>query len=116
MLNQFGWELVEKRTIANLWIAEIWMLKSVWSPTGCSVYLTFEIDSECDSRDVSRVWAAHPSLSRPYDWNTETVGSPEDGVVKRGPVGSFGIRKEKHLSALFAELANLRNAFLVNSK
>lgn len=111
MLADLGWEVIEERAIANLWIAEIWLIRSAWSPTDCEVYLTFEIDPEVESRDVEKVWAVSPSLSRPYDWFTENSLAVPVAVDRQGVVGSRSIAKEKYLEELFAELSNLRDEF-----
>ena len=107
-LREFGWELVEARTIAELWIGEIWLIKSIWSPTDCTVYLTFEIDGQAGPRDVSQIWAVNASLSRPEDWLAE--GGTE--IERGGSTGNLSIAKEKHLDKLFDELENLRNRFV----
>ena len=116
MLGTFGWELVEARTVAELWVAEIWLVRSTWSPTDCHAYLTFEIDGECDSRDVSKVWAIKASLSRPDDWFTENrLGTGNDDIDIKVSTGNLSIQKEKYLDELFSELANLREKFAVSA-
>ena len=105
MLQEFGWELIEARTIAKLWVGEIWLIRSSWSPTSCDVYLTFEIDGQADQSDISQTWAVTASVSRPDDWLAEEGDDVQPGYS----TGRISIAKEKHLDRLFDELANLRN-------
>jgi len=112
MLAEFGWELIEARTVAELWVAEIWLIKSTWSPIDCRAYLTFEIDGEGDSRDVSKVWATKASLSRPDDWSMDADDNP---IAAEGSTGNLSIQKDKYLKELFGELANLREKFVLSA-
>jgi hypothetical protein len=116
MLDDFGWELVEARTIAQLWVAEIWLIRSTWSPTECVVYLTFAIDPQSDARDSSKVWAVNASLERPEDWFTEN-GSPSEACFSpKSSTGNLLVGKEKYLHELFGQLANLRDNVLSRSQ
>lgn len=112
LLSEFGWELVEARPITYLWVAEIWLIRSTWSPRDCMAYLTFEIDPQADPSDLSRVWAVKASLTRPVDWATD---EPEDGAVPDGAILTLPIQKEKHLNSFAGELAKIRDEFVLHS-
>lgn len=109
-----GWELIESRSVLCLWVAEIWKIKSVLSPTECVVYLTFVIDSQSDSKDPTKVNQVIGSLIRPDDWFVD--GDFED-IAQFGDVSAksttvfLGRRQEKYLDEFIKELANLRHAF-----
>jgi hypothetical protein len=111
LLSEFGWELVEARPIAYLWVAEIWLIRSTWSPRNCMAYLTFEIDPQADPSDVSRVWAVKASLSRPLDWATD---EPGDGTIADSAILTLPIAKEKHLESFAGGLAKIRDEFALH--
>ena len=115
LLPEFGWVLVEARTIAYLWVAEIWLIQSTWSPNDCRAYLTFEIDGQYDSRDLSHVWAIRVSISRPDDWAVDEELFSEDVSDWEGSTRILPITKEKDLESFFAGLAMLRNEFAVKT-
>ena len=115
MLGSFGWELVEARTIRQLWVAELWLLRSTWSPTHCELYLTFEIDPQRPSGDFTKEWFARPSLSRPYDWFVENSCEAHEEISERSPVSFLSTVKDKDLRRLFNALAEMRNKFVSNT-
>lgn len=41
LFDKYGWELVESQTPNEWWIVEIWLIKSIWSPTDCRVFFEF---------------------------------------------------------------------------
>lgn len=113
LLTESGWELVEARPIASLWVAEIWLIRSTWSPLNCMAYLNFEIDPQADPSDVSRVWAVKASLSRPLDWATD---EPGDDTVANSAILTLPIAKEKHLGSFADGLAKIRVEFALQVK
>ncbi len=116
MLGEFGWELVEARTIEQLWVAEIWLIRSSWSPTDCEVFLSFETDPEGPSNNFSKDWFVRPSRSRPFDWFAEDAPGTDENIHSRGAIPSLSTKKETHLAELFKELADMRNEFVLHSK
>jgi hypothetical protein len=74
-------------------------------------YLTFEIEPQADSSDVSRVWAVKASLSRPVDWATD---EPGDGAIADAAIITLPIAKEKHLESFADGLAKMRDEFALH--
>ena len=97
MLGSSGWELAEARTIGQLWIAEIWLLRSTWSPVNFEVYLTFEVDAQGSSTEFGKEWFVRPSVSRPYDWFTEDSSEATEAVAHRDPISYLATAKDSDL-------------------
>ncbi len=114
-----GWELIESRTILHLWVAEIWQIKSVWSPTDCVVYLTFEIDFQANPKDASKVDQVKASLRRPIDWfveqNTVDVTQLDEHEYNSASV-FLGRGRVKNLDEFILHVASLRHEFEILGK
>ena len=50
LFPEYGWELVEKQTPNDNWIIEVWLIKSLWSPTDCFVFISFNVDPQWEDR------------------------------------------------------------------
>ena len=104
-----GWEVAEVRTFAELWVDEIWLIRSTWSPAGFEVYLTFEIDGQASPRDTSSVWAINASVVKPTDWSGDGKGDPGHQPSTGANNINLPITKEKHLESFVEGLDDLRN-------
>ena len=64
-LRHRGWTVVavERPFEHEWWAAEIWLLRSLWSPTDARLHLVFLTDP----MDASNVWAVGVSPDRPAD-------------------------------------------------
>lgn len=113
LLDKYGWELVETRTLDHRWYVEQWLIKSTWSPTDCYVFLNFETDPQTystDAKPVADIIIA--SLQKPVYW----MGETELQFEKNEPFDdraylNLGRNIEKHIPQFFKELANLRQRF-----
>jgi hypothetical protein len=65
-LSAHGWSVaqVEPPFEDEWWAAEIWQIKSEWSPQGVRAYLTFLVDPQGERDDV---WAVCASSQRPTE-------------------------------------------------
>jgi hypothetical protein len=106
--DKYGWELVETQISTDWWIAEIWLIKSTWSPTDCYVFLSFRVDEELEDKTKRNfnVWSIKLSLNQPLQWQNDNFGIDtsddfyEEILIKR----NF----EKRIIEFFEELAKLR--------
>lgn len=77
-LIESGWEIMSQPYEGLEWYAdEQWKIKSLWSPVGLELYLTFLIDPMIDGnrKDGEGVWAVGASLSPPQS-RKEAEGPP----------------------------------------
>ena len=67
MLGDQGWEVVDRTTDLEWWADEQWSIRSVWSPVGILVYVTFLVDPQHDGvrRKGEAVWAMTATHERP---------------------------------------------------
>ncbi|MDQ3798628.1 MAG: hypothetical protein M3384_04195 [Acidobacteriota bacterium] len=114
LLAKHGWEIVETQKKDDHWVVEQWLVKSIWSPTACRVFLTFEIEPQLTPGKTSEIWGVRAGLNQPPDWAADNraefvaeIEADKSGVGLT-PVGR---RSEKYLPAFFDELANLRTKF-----
>lgn len=73
LFDKYGWELIESQIPTDWWIAEIWLIKSNWSPTDCYVFLSFRVDEQLEDKTKRNfnVWAINMSLSQPLNWRID---------------------------------------------
>src|SRR5262245_33472289 len=67
-LAEFGWKLAAHDDLNAWWADDAWRLRSVWSPQGCEVYLTFLVDPQANThgrKSGESVWAVKASATRP---------------------------------------------------
>ena len=111
LFEKYGWELIETQKPNYIWIAEIWLLKSLWSPTDCYVFIVFEVDPQSEVRveKEKNVWAVSISLGQPQDWRNDNF----DSQISDGENIEIQIRPnfEKHIPEIFDSLNNLRLKF-----
>jgi len=108
LFGKYGWNLVESQIPLNFWVAEIWLLKSVWTPTDCYVFIEFEVDPMCEERKnkEQHVWAINISLKQPQDWRNDSnaiqsLNNEKDQITIR-------THFETRLSEIFDSLNNFR--------
>lgn len=108
LFGKYGWELVESQVPVNFWVAEIWLLKSLWSPTDCYVFIEFEVDPMCEERKnkEQHVWAINISLKPPQDWqnNSNDIQSSDN---EKDQI-TISTHFETRLSEIFDSLNNFR--------
>ena len=116
LFGKYGWEFVESQIPNDDWIVELWLIKSVWSPTNCFVFLSFDVDPQWTDRAKKNfgVWAVTATLSQPYDWQAEsdcvTELDFEIDLQNRAQI-TLGRRWEKYIPTFFEELADLRKKY-----
>ena len=106
-----GWELIETQIPNYDWIAEIWAIKSIWSPTDCSVFITFEVDPQWTDRNhKSRgVWCINLMLAQPIYWEDEKISSKIQDEVRFQI--AIGRNFEERIAETIEALNNLRLRF-----
>lgn len=74
LLDKYGWELIETRIPEDRFIAEIWMVKSTWSPIDCSVAIDYVVDPQWTDSNKKHlgVWAVALSLTQ-LDYKEEVL-------------------------------------------
>lgn len=67
LLPEFGWRVAEIEENPEWWADEMWLLESVWSPVGCSAYITFLVDPQFEGnrKKGEAVWAVVASILKP---------------------------------------------------
>lgn len=112
LFDKYGWELIDSQSPNVWWIEEIWLIKSIWSPTGCKVFLSFVVDGQWTDRakaafGVDRIRA---SLNKPVDWMAESKFEFEEVMTDTNSsyIIYLGRRWERKIPEFFEELANLR--------
>ena len=97
-----GWQVLSvEDSSLEWWADEIWLIESLWSPKGISLYLTFLVDPMADSRRAKghEVWAVGTSIERLHD-RVSAEGEP---------LLSLGHGWRSRLDEFFVGLAGLRN-------
>ncbi|HXG84660.1 MAG TPA: hypothetical protein VNI84_11590 [Pyrinomonadaceae bacterium] len=74
LFDRYGWQLIDSQVSSVWWIVEIWLIKSIWSPTECNVFLSFIVDEEWFDRAtaISNVNRIIATVNKPVDWITES--------------------------------------------
>jgi hypothetical protein len=108
LFDKYGWELIETQISNDWWIAEIWLIKSSWSPTDCYVFLSFRVDEELEDktkRDFN-VWSINISLQQPLNWRNDNfdIDTIDDFYEEVSIKRNF----EKRIIEFFEALARLR--------
>lgn len=108
----YGWDLVEAQTPNDVWFAEIWAVKSVWTPTNCFVFITFEVDPQWEDRANMKkgVWAINLTLEQPAEWRNDiiSVDVRDDERFRHYIKPHF----EKRIKEVFDSLNKLRLKFI----
>jgi hypothetical protein len=112
--DKYGWELVENQIPDDRWTAEIWLIKSIWSPINCYAFLSFVVDPHF--HNISRlqntatrnenVWSIGISSMQPPTWRNDDfdIDASDDFYEE-----IFINRKwEKRVPEFFEALAKLR--------
>lgn len=113
LFPKYGWELTDTQTPSVWWFVEIWLIKSVWTPTDCYVFLTFEVDPQWTDRarakfGVNKIIA---NTKKPVDWPTDK-DSQLNKISFDEPIYLYlGRRWEKEISEFFEGLANFRKNY-----
>lgn len=111
LFPKYGWELVETQIPNYDWIAEIWLIKSIWTPTDCFAFISFEVDPMGEDRNnkMKGVWAINLSMEQPYYWQDDETHS-----ISNSENFQFGIRThfEESIPEIFDSLNNLRLEFI----
>lgn len=111
LFDKYGWELVETQIRNNDWIAEIWIIKSTWSPTDCYVFISFEVDPQWEDRARMKagVWAINLSLEQPQNWQNDNINiGILDEEIYQIPIRTHF---EKRIPEIFDSLNYLRLKF-----
>jgi hypothetical protein len=103
MLPSYGWNVFNAESYDLQWWADdIWLLESIWSPTGSLVYLTFLVDPQINNikhrKKGEGVWAIMASKGVPDTWQ----GS------KAYPSLTLGQGWKDRLAVFLKELESLR--------
>ena len=111
LFPEYGWELVEAQVPNYDWIAEIWLIKSVWTPTDCYVFISFDVDPQWEDRNNKNegVRAINLSLQQPDFWRNDNVQI--DFVDEEKIPIYIKPQFEKSVSEIFDCLNNLRLKF-----
>ena len=101
-LDEFGREFVAHDDADIWWADDTWMLRSLWSPQSCEVFLTLLVDPQADihaRKPGQSVWAVKASVTRPTQWRQAGGEFVLD----------FGHQWRERLPDLFSSLAKLRH-------
>ncbi len=111
LFPNYGWELVETQNPNDDWEIEVWLIKSLWSPTDCFVFISFNVDPQWEDRNnkCEGFWDISVTLSQPDFWNTDRF----DFNFQDDKVFNFFLRAhfEKNIPEIFDSLNNLRLRF-----
>ena len=111
LFPEYGWELVENQTPDDNWIIEVWLIKSLWSPANCFVFISFNVDPQWEDRKNKSkgFWDISLTLSQPDYWNTDRF----DIDIQDDKVFNFFLKThfEKSIPEVFDSLNNLRLRF-----
>lgn len=109
--HEYGWELVENQKPSDSWIIEVWLIKSLWSPTDCFVFISFNVDPQWEDRNNKSkgFWDVSLRLSQPDYWNTDRfdIDVHDDEIFSTHLKTHF----EKRIPELFDSLNELRLRF-----
>lgn len=114
LLGEHGWELIEARKIDNdPWLIEMWLVKSVWSPTDCFAFFMFCSDEQIYApNDKMPPATLSASLRKPDDWLAENASQFKlNEVFDDRAELFFGRGVEKNISQFFEDLAQLRQKY-----
>lgn len=108
LFDQYGWELIETQIPTDWWIAEIWLIKSIWSPTDCYVFLSFNVDEQLEDKTKRNfnVWEIKISLQQSLNWRDDNfdIDTKDDFYEEVSIKRNF----EKRITEFFDGLAKLR--------
>jgi hypothetical protein len=111
LFDKYGWELVETQIPTDWWIAEVWLIKSTWSPTDCYIFLSFQVDEQLEDKTKRKfnVWSIKMSLSQPLNWQNDNFNIEFHDV----DYAQIPIKRkwETRIPEFFGELANLRSKY-----
>ena len=111
LFDKHGWELIETQIPNYDWIAEIWAIKSAWSPTDCYVFISYWVDDQWEDRNRKKdgVSKINISLKLPEYWQNDKINvdiqDEEDFSIYIKP--NF----EKRIPEIFESLNYLRLKF-----
>ncbi|CAN5303377.1 hypothetical protein BH20ACI1_BH20ACI1_01900 [soil metagenome] len=111
LFDKYGWELIETQIPNYYWIAEIWLIKSTWSPTDCYVFISFEVDPQWEDRTRKKdgVWAIIISLEQSQNWQADKINIDiQDKENFQIPIRT---KFEKRIPEIFDTLNYLRLKF-----
>lgn len=97
-----GWQVLSvEDSSLEWWADEIWLIESLWSPKGLSLYLTFLVNPMADSQRAKgqEVWAVGTSIGRPHDRFS----------AEGKPLLSLGHGWRSQLAEFFVGISELRN-------
>ena len=101
-LAEAGWELAATEEAHEWWVAEVWLMRSLWSPQDAQFYLTFLVDPQADlhqnREQGGSVWAVKASATLPTQWQQS------DGEL----TFSLGHGWAERLSGLVADVSRFR--------
>jgi hypothetical protein len=108
LFDKYGWELIETQIPSEWWVAEIWLVKSIWSPTDCYVFLSFRVDEQLEDKTKRNfnVWSIKLSLNQPLNWRDDNfdIDTSDDFYEEISIKRNF----KKRITEFFEELAKLR--------
>ena len=111
LFSEYGWELVETQTPNDGWIAEVWLIKSIWTPIDCYVFISFVVDSQWEDRNNKKEGVRFVSLSleQPDFWRNDNfqIDLTDEERINVYIKPHF----EKQISEMFESLNNLRLKF-----
>ena len=112
ILDKHGWELVEARTIDHRWYVAMWLIKSIWSPTDCFAFFTFETDPELyKPTGKLSAYKVLASLRKPVDWMAESESQFERNETFADKTNLFLKNIDRDIPEFFKDLANMRQKF-----
>ena len=113
IFQQNGWELVKVIQPTDNWIADFWIIKSLWSPTDCKVYVLFLVDPQYGnignlSKEEAKlnVWEVLFSLKNPTE-----LGYLEFLIEDERFSALIKSQWEKQIPEIIEGLEKLRNNF-----
>lgn len=108
-----GWEVVEVREIDHRWFVELWLIKSLWSPTDCQIFFIFETDPQA-YKPTGKLAAYNipATLRKPADWLEDS----KEQFEKNDPFDDrtylfLGKNIEKRMPEFLNDLAGMRQKF-----
>ncbi len=111
LFDKYGWELMETQIPTDWWIAEIWLIKSTWSPTDCYIFLAFLVDDQLQDKTQRNfaVWVVTVSLKQPHSWRNDKINiDMQDEEYFEIPIKT---KFEKRIPEIFDSLNYLRLKF-----
>jgi hypothetical protein len=115
LFDKYGWKLVDSQSPSAWWIVEIWLIKSIWSPTDCKVFLSFIVDEQWTDRSraavgVNRITA---TVDKPIDWLAKSEFEFNKIEMDTDNVAGLYLGRswERNVSEFFEELADFRSKY-----